>query len=598
MGKTMVLILILIALFIALFFNPPSGWGQTPTLLPQNPDTTISIKSDSTWRIARSLVTGWEKVGFDDGGWEYSIAPSRGLCSGKIGNFEGDPMWAPHPVNKETVYFRKIFELEDVPTSAYLKVGMDDDGEVYINGTSVLSSWNGVAGLSEGDVTKFLKKGTNTMSIVVKDTYGVCQSAEVYLLIKIPYADKYELGVPQMKQSTPTWSSLKYAGGSQDNMLCGSTIGECGCSLTSLAMLLSFHGVIKGPDNLNTTPDVLNEYLSKNQVCDDVGCVSDGYVYGDVVWGAIHQYTKRAHERFDSPKVMLVGIGPYDKNQVIADIKSDKPVILKAPGRSHWFVASGIVGKTLTIRDPLFDWSVLDNIDYNNSASQMRRFSKVHSDFSAIEVFVKSPNHILITSPDGKRVGFDQSTQKPILEIPGSIYIDETIAGKNTSDSEIGVVRHAIIQTPQKGEYSIRLIGPSSDTQAQIVTFSTNRQADNLRDIKNNISIGTETHMLYDPDFVLDQKDVVVTPSPTTPTLPTPEEKMISEKAILQADCRGGENRTPTARTPCAHSTIILLPVFNSPFLAPACYNLSKFDGGYNLRQSSLFFASDYFIIN
>jgi len=34
-----------------------------------------------------------------------------------------------------------------------------------------------------------------------------------------------------------------------------------------------------------------------------------------------------------------------------------------------------------------------------------------------------------------------------------------------------------------------------------------------------------------------------------------------------------------------------------NPFLMPACYNITRFDGGYNLRQSSLFFASDYFII-
>ncbi len=510
--------------------------------------------------------------------WEYSVAPSRGLCAGEVGNFEGDPMWATKPKNYDKVYFRKTLSISDVPKSAYLKVVMDDDGEVFINGQSALKSFDGVVGYSEGEVGQYLRKGENTIELMVIDTYGVCQSAALYLEVKIPFAEKYELNVPFMKQSTLTWAPQQYAGGLLDKLKCGIAIGDCGCALSSLAMLLSFHGVIKGPDGFNTTPDVLNEYFSRNQTCDDVGCISDGYAYGNVVWGAVHQYTKKAHERYGSPKVMFVGGGVYDKATVAADIKSDKPVILKAPGKSHWFVASGINGPTFSIKDPLFDWSILDNTDYKNEASEMRRFTKVNSDFSAIEVFTKAPGNILVTTPDGRRLGYETETKSVVKEVENGNYLEDDVSV---------VVRHAVIQTPIKGDYKIQYFSTDKEIKPQYVVFRTNRSAESIKEIKNDIKEGMVTNFDYDPDFVLLTPTIAVTPSPTGTLI---------EKQSYEA-CRGGENRTPTARTPCAHSTIILLPVLRNPFLMPACYNITRFDGGYNLRQSSLFFASDYFII-
>lgn len=575
MRKILLVLIVAWLMLTIILFWPIASRGQAPT--PQDPDTTISLKSDSTWMASRD-------PGFAD--WEYSIAPSRGLCAGEVGNFEGDPMWASHPKNHDKVYFRKTLSLSDVPKSAFLRVVMDDDGEVFINGQSVLKSTDGVVGFSEGEVGKYLRKGENTIELMVFDTYGVCQSAAVYLEVKIPFAEKYDLNIPLMKQSTLTWAPQQYAGGLLDKLGCGIAIGDCGCALSSIAMMLSFHGVIKGPDGFNTTPDVLNEYFSRNQVCDDVGCVSDGYAYGNVVWGAVHQYTKKAHERYGSSKVMFIGGGRYNKETVAADIKSDKPVILRTLGKSHWFVASGIDGPTLTIKDPLFDWSILDNTDYKNEASEMRRFTKVNSDFSAIEVFVKAPGHVLITAPDGKRLGYDASTTTIVSEISSGSYLEDDISI---------VVRHAIIQTPLKGDYEIQYFSTEEEVKPHYVVFRTNRAAESLKDTKKDIKTREKASFVYDPDFVLQEPTALVSPSISPTTLPSPT--VILEKVVSCEACRGGENRTPTARTPCAHSTIILLPVLRNPFLMPACYNITRFDGGYNLRQSSLFFASDYFII-
>ncbi|KXK09683.1 MAG: hypothetical protein UZ22_OP11002001011 [Microgenomates bacterium OLB23] len=244
-----------------------------------NPDTTISLKSDSTWRASRVLSVGWEKPGFDDGEWIYATAPSRGTCGqGKVGNFEGDPMWLSGAIERETVYFRKKLIVGDTPKNARIKAAFDDDGEIYINGSKALSDWDGKAGEHAADVTEYLRKGENTIALVVKDSYGICQSAAVFIEVKIPFANKYELNMPPIKQSTLTWAPMQYAGGVKDDMFCGITIGDCGCVITSLAMLLTFHGVIKGPDGFNTRPIFLTSICHKisaviTRVCERWLCI-------------------------------------------------------------------------------------------------------------------------------------------------------------------------------------------------------------------------------------------------------------------------------------------------------------------------------------
>lgn len=548
---------------IIFFMYPISLQAQTTT--PTH--TTLVLTSDSSWKVSREVAVGWEKPGFDDGNWEHSVVLPHTPCGGWSKTVQADLIWAKNPKSRETVYLRKTISLKTAPLSVLLKTYFDDDGDVYLNGMRVMHDIDGTDGTSQGYYASFFRKGENTIAIAVKDVTGLCQSTAFFIELKIPNHESYELEIPLVKQSAPAWSEKIYAGGSKDNMFCGTTIGHCGCVVSSLAMLLNFHKVTKSPDGLKTSPDVLNEYLSRNQRCNEYGCVSDGYVYGDVVWGALHKYTKSGHDMYQSPKVMLVGGGVYDKDQVKDDIKNNKPVVLRAPNKSHWFIASGIDGDSLSIRDPLYEWGVLDNPDYKNTASQMRRFSKVNSDFSAIEIFIKEPGHIVLTSPDGKKYGHLQE----------GLYFDEN------------GVRHLLVQTPKKGTYGIEIMVPSSE-KTEYVVVNTNRSAENVMYVEH-VQIGESAPgFTYDPDFQ--------PPTPTlTYTVPTAS-PIIRGYASKNEMCRGGENRTPTARTPCAHSTIILLPVSRLPFLAPACYDVFRFDDGYNLRQSSLFFTSDYFIIN
>ncbi len=473
--------------------------------------TTILIKNNATWKFARSVTEGWKLSGYDDSLWDYVAIPSRGLCQGAVDDFESDPMWATNPVAREIVYFRKEIILEGEPLSAHAQIVMDDDGELYINGEVALASSDGIVSLTQGDVASHLHKGLNTIAIRVDDTFGGCQYTQLLIEVEVPVSEDHQLDVPLIKQTAKAWSDVTYAGGSKDDMFCGMTIGDCGCVISSLSMLLAFHGITKGPSGFATTPDNVNDYFLRNQTCGAAGCVSSGYAYGEVVWSAVHEYAKKAYELFGSPKIMLVEAAPYNKAKVEDDIKNNKPIILKAPHQSHWFVASGIVGTTFSIRDPLFDWTELQNPDYKNSASQMRRFTKVNSDFSAIEVFVKEPDHILITAPDGKRVGFDKTQNKVVNEIENAVYLLE-------GDMSAGI-RHALIQEPVKGEYIIQTV---SDQKKEIEysVYKSNRAAEIIRSTMQSPP-DKPNGVAYDPDFSQPAPTPTTVPRPTALPLPT-----------------------------------------------------------------------------
>ncbi len=69
-------------------------------------------------------------------------------------------------VENETVYFRKDFELTELPVSAMFQGAVDDSGNIFINGNKLV----GILGRSAPpnlDIVKFLKLGRNTICAVV-----------------------------------------------------------------------------------------------------------------------------------------------------------------------------------------------------------------------------------------------------------------------------------------------------------------------------------------------------------------------------------------------------------------------------------------------
>lgn len=276
-----------------------------------------------------------------------------------------------------------------------------------------------------------------------------------------------QLNVPLFKQTDAIWGGLEYDNGNSQNLVCGSTISECGCVTSSVAMLLKYYGVDKAPDGRPTTPQTVNDYFRQNVNCNNSGCNSNGYKYGAVRWSAIGEYSADANKVFGTQKIIYNGPQGYDSTNLANQINADKPVILRVPGSQHWVIATGINGNTFNINDPAYNRLSLDDPAYGNSAVAMRSFQKTASDFSTFEVTSLAPTQILVTDSSGRRTGFDSVTLTVMEEIPNSYYyFEESYAdpsGSNPSPPDGSGIYTVLIMTPQQDDYEVEIVSEDNE---------------------------------------------------------------------------------------------------------------------------------------
>lgn len=303
-------------------------------------------------------------------------------------------------------------------------------------------------------------------------------------LVETGLADK-RLDIPLLKQgvspyndANPSWEGLEYDHSKSQFLWCGKTIADCGCVITSIAMILRYYGVPNPVDGSPTTPKSVNDYFNRDATCTNEGCVSRGYAYGDVRWAAAGGYSQEANSKYHTQKIIYDadGGGGYNPDLVRQDINDNRPVILWNTARSHWFVAMGISGNTFMINDPLYDRTRLDDPAYGNNAAASRRYKKTSSDFSSIEVPALAPAQVLITDPDGKRTGFDPVTNQVVQEIPNSSYffshaIFDELSGQSPPPDNAGVY-WATVGTPQAGKYQVQIIAPTNEVYSFAVYAS------------------------------------------------------------------------------------------------------------------------------
>lgn len=444
---------------------------------PTYADTTTFISSDASWKATQKFTIGWESGSFDDTSWQFALAPSIGTCSlGRQKPAFTTPMWISPAHEFQTVYFRKKFEVSGTPKKATLTFAFDDDGEVYLNGNKIFidSSGKTESQAITIDVVSTIISGTNTLALKVIDKKGGCQWAQVYAELIIETQPTSEATL--FMQTDDRWKDTQYAGGQQDSLDCGTTVGQCGCAVSSLAMLLDSYGVIKSPLGEPTNPYTLNEYFMKNQSCTSEGCVSLGYVFGAVRWSAVHGYTKQAHDAYGSPKVQFFGHEVFNKAAILETLHTEnRPIIGKDTRTSHWFLLSKAEGDDIEILDPIHGKTSLNTL-YQGKVEPILNFQEVHSDFSAIEIYVKEGVDVSIWGPDGKKLEEGQILTER-LAYPGSLNTDS--------------IMHHTIPHPARGTYVV-----STSDPAKVVVYASDQQASSI--FKQLSS--KETNIEYNPE--------------------------------------------------------------------------------------------------
>jgi len=317
----------------------------------------------------------------------------------------------------------------------------------------------------------------------------------LYTQVESPYPSDEE---------TKKWSVLPYASATEESpyLSCGWTIGNCGCAIASVVMILRFYDITPATDNKDVNPSNFNDWLNNNS----------GYNSGDLDWDKIDNYSRDPQSNIKR----LHYVGPINsKDNDILDmyLASLQPTILKVypivQGKPspHFIVADGKLLNTYTIKDPAwYNTKKLTQVpdsyvyNYNNNFSQLRLLSPTIAVRGIIHIHLASPAELLVIDPLSRRLGKDPIANIEYNEIPGGVYYLEGI-GNPFAETPILVeeAKNIWIPDPIDGNYDVKIIG--TGTGGYIADFSIYDQTGQSEDITQEGNTTTDNIQEFDLNY-------------------------------------------------------------------------------------------------
>ncbi|HSX09765.1 MAG TPA: C39 family peptidase [Candidatus Saccharimonadales bacterium] len=270
-----------------------------------------------------------------------------------------------------------------------------------------------------------------------------------------------DLDVPLLKQGilpfndkNPSWEGDEFDHASDfGGFACGTTIAQCGCAMTSTAMIFEYYGIDQLPDKTFINPGTLNAWLKNN----------NGYFRDEglnpYVAATVAKKAKSLNYNFAYDALEYTHMGE-DKNQLAQDIQQGIPDILEEPG--HFIVAKGINGNTFDINDPYYSRTTLDA--YNNHFLSLGRFVGANSDPSYIVLAVDKNVSATLTNQQGASIGNSYLNY--------SLINPSTVSGIATPNPSLKILDFA---KPSTGSYKFNLNASTLQTyQADIYVIDQN----------------------------------------------------------------------------------------------------------------------------
>jgi hypothetical protein len=200
-----------------------------------------------------------------------------------------------------------------------------------------------------------------------------------------------KLSVPLLKQTDPAWTDIVYD--SAQNWASNTGIGRWGCAITSLTMIMQYHGLVQMPDGTPVTPAAINAWLNSQ---------SDGYIgEGLVNWVATTRLTRLISEQYGTPKLEYARRNTAELTSTYEQIAMGLPVMLQIPG--HFIVATGAQQdpQDLFINDPAYSYTKLSQ--HAQQPISARFFTPSHTDLSYLLIHHALELQLEITFPDSNQ---------------------------------------------------------------------------------------------------------------------------------------------------------------------------------------------------
>jgi len=223
------------------------------------------------------------------------------------------------------------------------------------------------------------------------------------------------------------------------------TIKRWGCALSSLAMILHYHGLQFLPDGQELNPGTLNAWLRAQ---------ADGYIAGGVNWLAGSRLSRLLAEqaRYESngqivlPKLEYHRIFSPSIAEVVALLQEQRPGILQIPG--HFLIANGYTAdeSDLHIVDPAYAYDYLSQHQLEEPAVlSVGDYQPSQTDLSYVLLVYKPNLSIEFVDDEGLALAEQFLTYDTVQDAVDSLQ-----------PLSPGVIRHYLPQ-PEDGNYQFKI---------------------------------------------------------------------------------------------------------------------------------------------
>ncbi|MEK7657812.1 MAG: NosD domain-containing protein [Patescibacteria group bacterium] len=304
---------------------------------------------------------------------------------------------------------------------------------------------------------------------------------------------------------TDEWDGLDYAKGAAGNYRCGSTIAQCGCGITSAVMIGRYYKITESIDKNDVNPGTINKWLKDYNGYQQS---ENKQINGNIKWDKVIEYLGFLDENGIKMKQLELA---YDKttkdfykfgNSKIEEyLQSTKPIIAFKKEIGHLFVIDGEIfdsvntTSTYTIKDPAWykttrlnqqkTYDQNGNVEiqgYGNVFANARLFDYLAAPkkiTGSITLMLGSPAELLVTDPQGKKLGKDPITNAFYGEIPDGFYTAESILSSESELSEIpDATKILYIAEPLSGQYNVKIIGTNTGSYTfDLLVYDDNGQS-------------------------------------------------------------------------------------------------------------------------
>lgn len=402
--------------------------GKARVLVPSQSRITEMVPKDIFWTNADDIL------------FEFDYYPLQGVDKNFGFNFIDDRNWYEFHYSYSTLELLKakegVGEFSKIITSS-LQNNNFYRVKLFLQGDEIKLLVNDVEVMSEKDSLFLDGKGKISLKAGTGDAYP----SEIFFdNVRVstidPPVETKELAVPYFTQKKP-WGGEEYDRASQYSWADPPTIQRWGCALTSMVMVLHFHGITTLPDGQPLNPRTLNAWLNTQP---------DGYLpQANLNWNAVTRLTRLIAESngLSTPKLEYRWKS-RDDEALKAEINSNQPAIVKT--ENHFVTARGYVGDVFSINDPY--WPMKQTLaEYNNQYDDMRLFTPTQSDLSYLLFVIPEGNSIVVKKAvDQQELGLDS-------------YLEGGIADQGDPNAQQPTQQVTQLSQPEKGQYLIDVIG-------------------------------------------------------------------------------------------------------------------------------------------